>query len=204
LRREDVGRGLDDVGGLREAARTGPAAREEAVAGADDMVIRDIDAALNVDRREWMTPHVDVHRRREQDGRLGREHDRADGVVGAAIREPRDQRGGRGRDDHEVRAIGELDVPDLRFLGERPQIREDRAARQRLERHRPDELLGGIGHRDLDARAGLVEQADELGGLVRRDAAADGNDDGGTCEGSGRIAQTTNGARCFEHRAYTS
>ena len=110
-------------------------------------------------------------------GALRRERDRGDGVVGHAGGEPRDHVGGRGRDHDEVGAVGELDVTDRRLLGQREQIGEHRVARQRLERHRPDEVLRALGHRDVHGRAGLVEQPHQLGGLVRRDAAGHADDD---------------------------
>ena len=43
---------------------------------------------------------------------------------------------GRRRDHDRVGAIGELDVADLGFVGEREQIGEHGAPGQRLERHR--------------------------------------------------------------------
>ena len=36
-----------------------------------------------------------------------------------------------------------------------------------------DELLGGGGHDDVGVEAGVLEEADEVDGLVGRDAAAD-------------------------------
>ncbi len=188
LRRQHVRRSLDDVRRLGEAARPGPPAREDAVAGTDDLVARDVDEAHHVRLGQRVVPHVDVHRGCEQHRRARRQRDRGDRVVGLPRGQLGDRGRGRRRDHHEVGAIGELDVTDRRLLGQREEAREHRSPRQRLERHRADELLRARGHRDLDVRARLVEQADQLGGLVRRDAARDADDDPRTGERCRRIA----------------
>jgi len=201
LRRQHVRRGLDDIGRLGEPPRAGPPARQEAVARTDHAIAGDRDEARDVCPGERVIPHVHVHRRREQHRRAGREHDRGDRVVGLARRQPR-QRARRGRRDHDqVGLIGELDMPDRRLLGEAEQIGEHRPAGQRLEGHRPDELLRPRGHRDVDLRARLVQQPHQLGGLVRGDAAGDPDDDARVLQGVCGITGRSFAARSIGHEA---
>jgi hypothetical protein len=67
LRRQHVRGGLDDVGGVGEPARPGPPAGQEAVARADHPVAGDLDQAPQVRPGQRVTPHVDVHRRRDHE-----------------------------------------------------------------------------------------------------------------------------------------
>ena len=43
---------------------------------------------------------------------------------------------------------------------------------KRCEGKRTNELLGGVGHYDLNANAAVLQQADNFGGFVCRDATA--------------------------------
>src|SRR6185295_6721521 len=72
---------------------------------------------------------------------------------------------------------------------------------QRLERHRTDELLRPRGHRDVDVRAGLVEQPHDLGGLVRRDPSRDADDDARAAQRSRGVTGRAFAARSVAHRA---
>ena len=62
----------------------------------------------------------------------------------------------------------------------------DGAVRQRLQRHRGDEVLGRLGHHDLHRRAGLDQLARQLGGLVAGDAARQAEHDVAAREFGGR------------------
>ena len=100
-------------------------------------------------------------------------------VVGAAVRELREEIGGRRRDDDDVGAARELDVVHGVVAPE---------AHRSVSTGRPDsawnvigvdEARRGVGHHDVDGDAGLDEQARELGGLVRGDAAGHAEHDAG-------------------------
>ena len=56
-------------------------------------------------------------------------------------------------------------------------IADDRPAGQRAKRGRADELARGPRHHDRDAVTLLDQRADQRGGLVGRDAAADADDE---------------------------
>ena len=88
-----------------------------------------------------------------------------------AVRELREEvRRGR-RDDDGVGAARNVDVAHRVVGAGLPQVGQHRPSGQRLERHRRDEARRGLGHHHVDDDAGLDEQARELRGLVRGDAA---------------------------------
>jgi hypothetical protein len=186
LRREDEAGRLDDVGRLGQPPGPGPAAGEEAVARPDHLRPDGVDQAADVRLGERVAPHVDVHRRGEQERRPGREEDGGHRVVRHAGGHAGEEVGRGGGDDHQIGAIGHPDVPDLGLLTQVEEVGQDRASRQGLEGQLADELAGRGGHHDLDLGARLDQEADQLGRLVRRDAPADGEDHASSGEGIGQ------------------
>ena len=122
-----------------------------------------------------MLEHAGVHRGSDEERATRRERGHREEVVGEPVRELREDVRGGGRDDEEVRSVGEADVQDVRLLA--PEIRGGGPPREGLERERRDEAGRGGRQDRVHARAGLRQQARELGGLVRGDGAADAEED---------------------------
>jgi hypothetical protein len=187
LRQEQPSGVLDDVGRLGQPPRPHPAARQESDPRRDHRGAGDVDEPVQVRLQQRVVPHVDVHRRRQQQRRLGRQRDRGQEIVAHARRQPRDHVGGGRRDDQQVGLIGELDVPDLRFAIEIEELGVHRVAGQRLEGQLADELGRGAGHDHPHLGARLDEEPAELRRLVGRDAAGDAEDDALALERVGAI-----------------
>ena len=68
-------------------------------------------------------------------------------------------------------------MPHRRFGRRIEQVEMDRVAGERLERQRGDEFATALGHHHPDFRTLVAEPANQLGTLVRGDAAADAQDD---------------------------
>ena len=141
----------------------------------------DVDAARAQAREVLLNgrvlPHVHVHRRRDQHGRAGREHDGREQVVGDTGRELRDEVRGSGRDQQRIGGVGQANVADLGFFGEIEGAARNRMARERLQGERGDELFGRAREHDPYRRTRLAEETHHLATLVRRDPAADADDD---------------------------
>ena len=136
LRRQHVRRGLDDVGRLGEPPRAGPPAREEAVAGSDHAIARDVDEPRTF---AWVSGWL--HMLTFIDGASSTGARVASTIaVTASSACPAASRASvfavAGAITTRSALIGELDVADRRLLGEAEQIGEHRAPGQRLERHR--------------------------------------------------------------------
>ena len=84
----------------------------------------------DVGLRGRVRPHHAIHGRRHGDGRFRRETQRGEQVVRLPRGEPRQEVRGGGRDDHEIRPAGELDVPHGGFGRGVPQIRAHGACRR--------------------------------------------------------------------------
>ena len=82
-----------------------------------------------------------------------------------------DEIGARRRDQHGVSLARQVDVRHVVGFARVPLARVDGAVRERLQRHRGDELLGRLGHHDLHGGPGLDQRPRQLGGLVAGDAA---------------------------------
>jgi hypothetical protein len=111
-------------------------------------------------------PHPGVHRGRDEERAAVRERSLGEDVVGEAVRELRHRVRGEGRDHEQV---GPLEV--------RVGIGRGRFARQREEGLGADELLGAPRRKRQNVVSRLDEEADELAGLVGRDAAGDPEQD---------------------------
>ena len=96
-------------------------------------------------------------------------------VVGESVREFREEVGGRGRDEEEIRAFGEADVQHVGLRS--PEVRVGRAAGQGLKRQRRDESGRGRREDRIHVCARLRQLAREIGGFVRGDGAADTEED---------------------------
>ena len=117
---------------LQQAARTELAAGHVASAGSitrtpSSLELRDI--AL----RRGVEPHPDVHRRSDDHRLVGREKQGGCKVVGNAGGHLREEVGGRGADQHEVRRAAKLDVADLHLVLQFPEGRVDLAFGKRAE-----------------------------------------------------------------------
>ena len=123
-------------------------------------------------QRRGMQPHADVHRGREQDALVGGEQQRRGEVVGEALRHLGHEIGGGGRHEDEVGAARQFDMAHLGLIGQREQVVVDALARQAGDRQRRDELLGRGRHHGAHRDPALAQAADEVEGLVGRDAAA--------------------------------
>ena len=120
-----------------------------------------------------MAPHRRVHRRRDQDARARRQQHRGGEVVGETVRHARDQVGGRRRHHDQLGLAREADVADVELAVRIEQVGEDALAGQRAGRERRDEFPRRLRHRDAHAQAALAQPPDQVERLVRRDAAAD-------------------------------
>ncbi len=164
--------GGEDLGGL------GHAAGAELAAGHLALVRADHERAVGLNGREIaarrrVVPHAHVHCRREKHALVGGEEEGAGEIVRLPAGELRDQVGGGGRDDDEVGAPRELDVAHLGLGGEV----EEGAARpfpgEGGDCQGSDELRAASGEDRHDPGAGLLQEADELEGLVGGDATTD-------------------------------
>ena len=123
-----------------------------------------MDAALgehcHVRLRCRVQPHADVHRGRDQHRFVRREQHGRGKVIGQSGSHFRqDIRRGR-HHDQQVGGAGELDVPHLRLVGQREQIRIDFRFAQRLKRQGCDELGAVLGQDAGNTIAGAPEQSD--------------------------------------------
>ena len=80
--------------------------------------------------------------------------------------------GGRRRHQQQIDGRGERDVLDVGVGARLPLIGDHLAARDRLERERPDEAAGRARHDGDDVVALLLQAARDLDRLVGADAAA--------------------------------
>ena len=168
--------------GRRDLQRLGHAAgaelglRHRAVVGADHVHavgLQDFQIAL----RRRVQPHAHVHGRRDQDRQGGGEQHRRGEIVRMPSRHLRHEIGGGRRDDDEVRVAGELDMADIGLVLAVEEIRMRALAGKRGSRKRRDELLRAGGEHAAHRGAALAQAADEVEGLVGRDAAADDEED---------------------------
>jgi hypothetical protein len=134
-----------------------------------------------------MLPHADVHRRRGEHRLVGGEQQGGGEVVGDAGRHLREEVGGGRADQDQVGGAAELDMAHLRLVLEVPQRGVDRAFGQRGEGHGRDEMRAAGGQHGRDLMAVAAGEADQLGRLERRDAAADDEQDARHVESSSKV-----------------
>ena len=135
--------------------------------------------------RGRVLPHAPVHGgrgqhrlvRRQQHGEVARE----------AQRHLREQAGGRGRDDDQIRLAGKPDVADLRLVLEVEQLREGGLSGKHRGGKRGYELPRGGGQDAANLGAALLRAPDEIQALVGRDAAADNKKDRLSLHGSSEL-----------------
>ena len=108
---ESFQHGGDDGFILCQASRAGHAAGQISRAGFDDLHAA-LAQNLQIRLRRRMIPHVDVHRRSDDDGRGGREIERGQEIAGNALREVRENVGGGGSDDQRIDRLRDRDVLD--------------------------------------------------------------------------------------------
>ncbi len=179
--------GFDDGVEICEAAGAGHAAGEIAGVGIYEVhtaAAQEGDVGLG----GRVIPHVDVHGGGDDDRSFGGEEQGGEEVVGEAVGHLREDVGGGGGDDDDVGELGLGDVLDLAcgieagggrlrcgFLvrGFGPEAGDDLVAGEGGEGERADELLGGASHDDVDVGSALLEEADQLGGLVGGDSPGD-------------------------------
>jgi hypothetical protein len=119
--------------------------------------------------------HPIVHRRADHHRCARGEQDRAEQVVGAAVRRPRDEVGGGRSDAYGVGVAPQADVQRRSFR--REEVRERRPPGDALERERRDEALCRPGEDDVDLGAQAGQVTGDLDRFVRRDAPGDSEDD---------------------------
>ena len=125
--------------------------------------------------RGRVPPHVDVHRRRQQHRAGEGQVQGGEKIAGQPVGQLGQQIGGGGRHRQQIVFLRRADVVDRVFDGE--QVGQHLAAGERRERHRRHEPLRGLGHHRSHLVALLHQQTRQLGRLVRRDAAADAEND---------------------------
>jgi hypothetical protein len=84
-------------------------------------------------------------------------------IVGPALHQLGDEIGLAGATRMASASRAEVDVRHVVGLARIPLAQHHRLARQRLHRHRGDELAGGLGHHHLHAGAGLGEGPHQFG-----------------------------------------
>ena len=133
-----------------------------------------------------LRPHLPVHRRRDEQRAVAREAQRRQQIVGVAVRELGEEVGGGRRDDDRVGAARELDVAHA--------VVGAAMAHRSVSTGRPDSACSVIGVTKRQAAAVITtstrdarldEEARELGGLVRGDAAGEAEHDAGERNGRG-------------------
>ena len=133
---------------------------------------------------------MNVHGRRDDQRRRARERGRGQQIVGDPVGDLRHDICRAGSDQEQIGLLGQRDMVD-RIGGIVEQsdrlgrghaavidIPRDQLVRERAERERIDEMRGVLGHDDLHAQAAFLQCADDLGGLVRGDAAGDADEHG--------------------------
>ncbi len=110
-------------------------------------------------------------------GRVGSEQRGRGEIVGEARRHLGQKVGSRGRDDDEVRILGQAQMPHLALVGEGEEVVVDALAGQRRRRERGHEARGCGRHDDADRGAALAQAADEVEPLIGGDAARDHQQD---------------------------
>ncbi len=172
----------DDCVILREASLTDHAASKIARTGFHDLHAT---FAQNFQIRlgGWMVPHVDVHRRCDNDRCSRCEIQRRQEVRRDALREVSQNIGCGGNNDESIDRLRDCNVLDggidvgLVFLAGREHAGNDFFSGERGEGKRLDELLGGAGHDDLHADATVLQQTQNFSCFVRCDSAGDAEGD---------------------------
>ncbi len=98
-------------------------------------------------------------------------------VVGDPVRHLGKKVGGRRRDDDEIGLAREPDMADLVLVLDVEEIPMDTLAADRGNGERRHELMRRAAHRRADARAVILQAANELEHLIGGDAAADDDQD---------------------------
>ena len=121
---------------------------------------------LEVGLRRRVLPHPRVHRGRDEQRAVVREHRLGERVVGETVRQARHRVRRQRRDDEQVGAL-------------KVRIRIGRRGRagERVERLGGDESLGTARRQRQDVVPGTDEEPDDLARLVGGDAAGDPEDD---------------------------
>ena len=120
-----------------------------------------------------MRPHHQIHRRGDQHRLVGGEQSRRREIVGEPRRHPRDQIGGRRRDDDEIGLARQADMAHLALVGQRQEVVIDLVLAERGDRERRHELLRRRGHDAAHRGAALAQPADQVEALIGGDPAGD-------------------------------
>jgi len=150
-------------------------ARRELAGVRFDDPVAELAQVRDVPLRLRVRPHVIVHRRNQQHGRLIREEARSEQIVCLTGRGTRKEIGGRRRNDDGVGVTGQSDVVERVPRIEKAGVH--RPSRERLERDCSDELGCGTREDDVDVSACLFQKPREPCRLVARDPARDAEQD---------------------------
>ncbi len=138
---------------------------------------------LEVRLSRGIVPHVHVHRRRDDDGRSGREEECCEEVARNSLREMRDDVGSGGSNQERIDGLRDGDVFDRRidigfvlFAGGE-HAGDDFFSGKGGEGEGPDEFLGGAGHDDLHADTAILQQANDLGCFIGCDSTGNAEGD---------------------------
>ena len=172
--REHVDAHVVDLVRLGQPALAGVGTGQPALGGLDDQAAA-LAQGRDVRLGGGVLPHLGVHRGREHDRAPGGEQGVGEQVVGQAVRGLGQQVGGRRRDHDQVGRLADPDVRDL--VDVLPHLGGDRLAGQRRPGRGAHEVQRRSGGYDGDVVAGLGEPAQQLRGLVGRDASGDPEDD---------------------------
>ena len=132
-----------------------------------------------------MFPHGGVHGGRNQNGRPGGEKDGSGEIRREARHHARHQRRRCRCDHYEVRLPCQADVAHIVLRVAIPERGEHTFPRNRPNGRFRNELTRAGGHDRSHARSGFPQEADQRQHFVRRDAAADDQEDGSTLQAHG-------------------
>ncbi len=171
-----AGGGLDDLRRLGQSALPDPAAGEIALSRLDEPHAAR-GQRLQIPLHRLVRQHVDVHRRRDEHGRLRRQIQRRQKVVGNPVGELADHVGGTRCHQQQRDAVGDRNVLDVGVHARPPLRGDDRTPGDRLERDRPDEPRRRSRHNRDDVVAALLEPAAHFDRLVGSNSAGDAQRD---------------------------
>ena len=123
-----------------------------------------------------MLPHAEIHRGGDDDGACMGDVIRRKRVIRKAPCHFRDDVGGGGGDEQQIRLFGQVDVFGLP-VRRVPKICDNGISGDCEERSGRDELHGGFRHDDMDVMTRLDELRTEIGAFVGGDGASDAEND---------------------------
>ncbi|MCY1401567.1 hypothetical protein D9M71_166880 [compost metagenome] len=173
---ETFGGALRQVVCLKHSAQADVAAGLAARSGAKNLKVAALQQ-LQVCLGRGVAPHGLVHGRGQGDGRVCRQHQSRQQIIGDALGQARDQVGGGRGDQNQVCPLGQFDMAHG-CLGSRvEQVHVHGVPGQGLHGQWGDEFTAATGHDHAHFGTVLKEPANQFGALVGGNAAADAEND---------------------------